>query len=138
MSGRIVVVEDPSDDDRDVIVEAVLAYNREVGPATDIRPLAILLHDANGKPVSGVYGKTSYDWLFVDFVFITAVMRGQRYGTALMREAERLATARGCQGVWLDTFSFQARGFQKLGYELFGTLNDHPRGGERYFMRKRL
>jgi ribosomal protein S18 acetylase RimI-like enzyme len=50
-----------------------------------------------------------------------------------------IAAARGCIGVWLDTYAFQARGFyEKLGYEVFGTLADHPRGGGRFFMRKLL
>jgi ribosomal protein S18 acetylase RimI-like enzyme len=45
----------------------------------------------------------------------------------------------GCVGVWLNTFSFQALGFyQRLGYEVFGSLDDHPRGSQRYFMRKLL
>jgi hypothetical protein len=35
---------------------------------------------------------------------------------------------RGHSGVWVDTFEFQAPGFyQKLGYEVFGVLPDHPR-----------
>jgi hypothetical protein len=39
---------------------------------------------------------------------------------------------------WLDTFSFQARGFyEKLGYEEFGQL-DYPPDHHRHFMRKRL
>ncbi|MDB5698088.1 MAG: family acetyltransferase, partial [Alphaproteobacteria bacterium] len=46
---------------------------------------------------------------------------------------------RGCVGVWLDTFSFQSRGFyEKLGYAVVGMIQDHPLGGARYFMQKRL
>jgi hypothetical protein len=56
-----------------------------------------------------------------------------------MRRAEAVAAARGCVGVWLDTFSFQARPFyERLGYSVFGTLEDNPRGGARFFMQKRL
>ena len=28
--------------------------------------------------------------------------------------------------------------YQRLGYEVFGSLDDHPRGSQRYFMRKLL
>jgi GNAT superfamily N-acetyltransferase len=56
-----------------------------------------------------------------------------------MRRAEEIALDRGCIGVWLDTFAFQARGFyEKLGYSLFGQLDDHPRESARYFLKKRL
>jgi hypothetical protein len=41
--------------------------------------------------------------------------------------------------LWLDTFSFQARPFyEKLGYEVFGQLEDYPRGHSRYFLQKRF
>jgi hypothetical protein len=52
-------------------------------------------------------------------------------------EAE--AIRRGCHGAFLDTFSYQARPFyEKLGYEVFGTLEDYPPGHQRFYMRKRL
>ena len=42
-------------------------------------------------------------------------------------------------GIWLDTFSFQARRFyEKLGYVVFGELPDYPAGHSRYFLQKRL
>ncbi|MDB5536981.1 MAG: Acetyltransferase family protein, partial [Devosia sp.] len=42
-------------------------------------------------------------------------------------------------GIWLDTFSFQARPFyEKLGYSVFGTIPDYPPGGARYFLSKTL
>jgi hypothetical protein len=39
----------------------------------------------------------------------------------------------------LDTMSFQSRPFyEKHGYQVFGVLEDHPLGHNRYFMRKLL
>jgi hypothetical protein len=41
--------------------------------------------------------------------------------------------------VWLDTYSFQARGFyERLGYTVFGTINDYPPGHSRFFLTKTL
>ena len=61
-----------------------------------------------------------------------------RVGTTLMREAERVAVERGCHSAFLDTFSFQAPGFyQKLGYEIFATL-DYPPRHKRHFLKRRL
>jgi hypothetical protein len=45
----------------------------------------------------------------------------------------------GCTDAFLDTFSFQARGFyEKLGYRVFGGLDNHPAGHQHYFMTKRF
>ena len=56
-----------------------------------------------------------------------------------MRRAEDEARRRGCRGIWLDSFTFQAPGFyQRLGYEIFGALDDYPPGDKRCFLRKRL
>ena len=53
--------------------------------------------------------------------------------------AEAEAIRRGCLGAWLDTFSFQARGFyERLGYAVFGALADYPPGHDRFFMQKPL
>jgi len=66
-------------------------------------------------------------------------LRGDGWGSRLMREMERLARDRGCRHVWLDTFSFQARPFyERLGYRVIGTLPDYPFGQERYFLSKPL
>ena len=55
------------------------------------------------------------------------------------RAAEQEALARGCRGVYLDTFSFQAPGFyRKQGYTEFGELEGIPPGHSHYFFRKLL
>ena len=66
-------------------------------------------------------------------------MRGAGLGRQLLQRAEAIARERGCHGLWLDTFSFQARGFyEKLGFSLFGEIEDYPPGHSRFFLRKRL
>ena len=84
-------------------------------------------------------GQTSYDWVLIDLLFVPEQWRGRNVGTLLLQKAEEIGRARNCVGLWLNTFGFQARGFyEKIGFELFGTLDDHPRGSNCYFMRKRL
>jgi ribosomal protein S18 acetylase RimI-like enzyme len=75
----------------------------------------------------------------VQLLVIPDALRGSGLGSAIMREAEAVARRRGCIGVWLDTYSFQARGFyERLGYEVVGSINDHPIGGERFILAKRF
>ena len=56
-------------------------------------------------------------------------MRGKGYATKLMTAIEQLAAQRGCLDSYLDTFSFQAQPlYEKLGYKVFGTLENRSRG----------
>jgi GNAT superfamily N-acetyltransferase len=137
---RIEIDERPSDADREAILQPLLAYNENNGGAPHYAPFAIKLREeASGACLGGLWGQIYYDWLFVELLYIPEGERLKDVGSNLMAQAESLARRKGCVGVWLDTFSFQAPDFyRKLGYEIFGTLNDYPKGGKRYFLRKLL
>lgn len=136
---RLTDVENPADADRDAIIAPLRAYNVARAGEPNIRPVAILLTDEDGAHVGGLWGKCAYDWLFVELLAVPEAHRGVNYGTALMQRAEEIARANQCIGIWLDTYEFQARGFyEKLGFALFGTLEDHPVGQKRFFLQKRF
>jgi len=140
MKPDIIVTDDPAVADRAAVLDGLIAYNdSRVGPSPLV-PLAVLLRDArNGDTIGGLYSYFLYDWLYVELLIVPESWRGVGLGTELMRRAEAKAIERGCAGIWLNTFSFQARGFyEKLGYQVFGVLDDNPRGAQRFFMRKLL
>jgi len=102
-------------------------------------PLLVTLLAHDGSLAGGLSGSISYGWLFVDILWVDSAARSQGYGRSLMLAAEAEARKRGCRYAWLDTFSFQARGFyEKLGYAVFGELHDFPAGHSRFFLRKKL
>ncbi|HEY2622363.1 MAG TPA: GNAT family N-acetyltransferase [Dyella sp.] len=139
MTHRLLSLEKPTLDDREAIAAPLRAYNHEHAPPMRMLPVAILLQDEHGQTVGGLWGKTMFDWLYVELLAVPESMRGHDVGTALMREAEQVAQDRGCVGAWLDTFAFQARGFyERLGYDVFGEIPDHPVGSARYFLSKRF
>ncbi len=134
----LTIIDDPASEHRDAILAGLLKFNASRAPPANRRELCIAIPGGDGAIQGGLYGWTSYDWLFVELLFVPETLRGQGHGAALIAEAEGEARARGCIGCWLDTFSFQARGFyEKLGYQLAGTIPDHPRGGARYLLMKR-
>jgi len=137
---EIVVSKAPSHADREAIRTALVSYNQRNGPPSGYQPLAILLRDPNtGETVGGLWGESSFDWIFVELLIVPEQWRGRNVGTSLLRKAEEVGREWNCVGLWLDTFGFQARGFyEKNGFEVFGTLDDHPRSSHRYFMRKLL
>jgi GNAT superfamily N-acetyltransferase len=134
----IVLNERPDDADRKAIVEALIAYNDQAGGPSGYRPLAILITDPDsGDTLGGLWGKTFYDWLFVELLVVPERFRGRGLGSTILRQAEQIARQRGCIGAYLDTMGFQAPGFYlKSGYQVFGTIDDHPRGSRRTFFKK--
>ena len=136
----IVVPDRPDQSHRDVVVKALMAFNdKAVGPS-GFQPLAILINDpVTNEPVGGLWGKTAYNWCFVELFVIPEQFRGNDLGSKILSQAEDIARTRGCTGLWLDTYWFQARPFyEKQGYEVFGALDDYPRGGQRFFLKKSL
>lgn len=122
-----------------VVLAQLRAYNIRRGGNPHVRTLAVMLTNEEGNHVGGLWGKFSYDWLFIELLAVPEEYRGINYGKALMDKAEVIARTNGCIGVWLDTYEFQARGFyERLGFEIFGELNDHPVGQKRFFLRKLL
>ena len=139
MKAALTVCDTPTDSIREAILKPLAEFNAENGYPADPQPVAITLTGDDGEVIGGLWGKTVYDWLFVDYLVVPAFLRGQDFGAQLMASAEKIALERGCVGSWLTTFTFQARGFyEKLGYEVFGTLDKSPRNNVRIFLRKCL
>lgn len=136
-----VVLDNPDPALRDAIRDPLVAFNdAQVGKPTDMRLLAIpLTEKETGKVIGGLWGRTGFAQLFIELLFVPESLRGQKLGEKLIGLAEEEARRRGCVGAWLDTFSFQAPGFyQKLGYSVFGQIEDYPPGHQRYFLSKKL
>ncbi len=125
--------------DEALVVRGLLAFNEErLGPADD-QPVKFVARDSTGVVVGGILGHTRWRWLYIAKLWVDERARGHGLGRRLMAAAEDLARSRGCTDVSLDTFEYQARPFyEKLGYELFGTLEGYPPGSRQYYLRKRL
>ncbi|MFL5595680.1 MAG: GNAT family N-acetyltransferase [Gemmatimonadaceae bacterium] len=138
-SAREVRIEsDVSEADQAAIVRGLLAFNEKwLGPSNE-QPVRFIARDELGV-IGGLLGHTRWKWLYVAKLWVDDRGRGRGIGTQLMAAAEELALARGCTDASLDTFEYQARPFyEKLGYELFGTLDGYPPGYRQFYLRKRL
>jgi GNAT superfamily N-acetyltransferase len=136
----VIRLTDVADDaTRSAVLEPLVAFNLARTGRDDSRPLIVTIADSNRHVVGGLWGRTGYDWLFVELLFVPESLRGRGVGKDILQRAEREAIARGCHGVWLNTFEFQARGFyERLGYTCFGELANYPPGSARYFLKKAL
>jgi GNAT superfamily N-acetyltransferase len=135
---RLAVEDQPEEAALEFLPHALEAYNESRWPHhPPWQPLGVFIRAA-GTIVAGLAGETYGGWLFIKYLWVRDDLRGRGVGRELMAQAERRALERGCHSAWLDTFSFQARGFyEKLGYQEFGRL-DYPPDHKRHFMRKPL
>ncbi len=136
---RISAEENPSTGDTERVRAGLAAFNARHAPAGEFYPITLLVRDAEGAVAGGLLGGIYWGWLYVEILWLDDALRGQDIGTRLLQQAEQIAVERGCHAAHLDTMSFQALGFyQRQGYEVYGTLNDMPRGHQRFFLQKQL
>jgi GNAT superfamily N-acetyltransferase len=136
---RIAIEPHAAENFRQLIRDGLGAYNLAVTGREEYYPISIFLRDANGEVLGGALGEIWAQWLFVSHLWLAAPLRRNGYGRKLLQAAEDYAVEKGCQNVYLTTFSFQARPFyEKLGYEVFAELADYPPGHTHYFLKKRL
>ena len=123
----------------DVIRAGMRRYTESRVPVEEYTDVNFIARDDAGAVISCALGNTGRGWLYVDLLWVHEDHRSSGLGTKLMQTIEDEARRRGCHSAYLNTFSYQARPFyEKLGYVVFGTLKEFPRGHERYYMTKRL
>lgn len=128
------------------ITNQLVAFNQahttaRATPQTDPSPLQISLLDVSGRMVGGVIGRTNSipQWLEISIIWIEESVRRHGAGRRLMEEAEREGRQRGCHYARVATSSYQAPGFyQKLGYSVYGTLENCPPGETVFYLWKEL
>ena len=124
----------PSSEDVAALIDGLIAFNDAAAEKQNRVPLAVFAKK-DGKIVGGAYGASQWRWLYINFLWVDSHYRRTGVGTQLMQKIEAAAKERGCVGSHLDTFSFQALGFyQRLGYELYGTIRDYPPGHSRHYL----
>lgn len=119
----------PLPEHREALAEVLDAYNGQHFP-DPMQTVAMLIKEPDSrKIVGGLWGSLYWKWLFIEQFVIPPLYRGQGLGTSLLQQAENIALQRGCMGVWLFTFSFQAPQFyRKRGYSEFSQIADYPPG----------
>lgn len=103
MKHEFKITDNPDLSLKSGIADPLLAYNVALLGSPNIRPLVILLHSKDSASVvGGLWGRTSFGWLFIELFFIPDKLRSKGLGTQLLESAEAEAKQRGCKGAWLD------------------------------------
>lgn len=129
----------PTKAERDAVGRGLAAYNRAAYGRLRGSERWILARDAAGTVVGGAKCDVAWGWVYVDWLWVEEIRRGEDLGTRLLAEVEALARERGAVGLHLNTWSFQAPGFyRKQGFTEVGRVADMPPGQMRYWFAKRL
>lgn len=129
---------DPTAGDIQYLEDRLYDFNATVTGLMDGQHLAFLLREG-GRLVAGICGNTWGGTCEVRQFWVDEARRGRGLGTRLLHHAEDEARRRGCTQMVLMTFSFQAPAFyQRHGFDVIATIDDHPRGFTNLLMRKDL
>jgi GNAT superfamily N-acetyltransferase len=121
------------------ITESLASYNIAATGQESWYPLGFFLRSGSREWLGGLLGNIWGGWLHVTHLWVAAPVRHSGNGTRLLRAAEQYAVERGCFAATLETASFEARPFyEKLGYEVFASLEDYPPGHTKFYLRKQL
>jgi GNAT superfamily N-acetyltransferase len=136
----IIVPDELDPADVAVITDGLGAYDFSQIGYRDFRRLAVFVRDAQtGKVVGGLYGRSEFGLVYVDWLFLPENLRGARIGSRVLAMAEEEGRRRGCTRIALTTLSVQAPGFyKKQGYDVAATIDCDPPGLTRYYMMKKL
>ena len=128
-----------SQEDATFVRDSLGLFNVGVTGDSYYSPLAIFLKDERNAVLGGALGHVWGGWLDLDALWVAEPFRGQGYGAKLLRAAEDEARMQGCHGVFLTTFSFQAKPFyEKFGYEVVAEIPDYPQGHSHHVLTKKL
>ena len=133
------VESEPRPEDIRFLEDRLYDDNVERTGLSDGQWLSIFVRDDDGVIAAGLHGWTWGGGCRVQTLWVRSDLRRHGYGTRLLAAAEQEARARGCDRLFLDTFSFQAPLFyQKHGYEIVGVDDDVLSDHKHYRLKKRL
>jgi ribosomal protein S18 acetylase RimI-like enzyme len=129
----------PKREDMDYLTDSLDMGNIAITGLADWGDTAAFIRDDSDQIMGGVRAQWWADAFEITYLWIREDLRGRGYGRRLMAMIEDEARALGCTQIRLDTFDFQAPDFyKKLGYEVFGQIDNFPAQHTKYYLRKRL
>ena len=127
----------PIPEDLQILSKGLRDYNTSQVGYDDIQKIAVFVRDEDGEIMGCIDGHTFWGLLAIDHLWLHESLRGQGFGSQLLKAAEVEAVRRGCKQAIVDTTSFQAPDFfKKHGYEVYGVLNHSPAEHQRIYFRR--
>jgi GNAT superfamily N-acetyltransferase len=139
MSAAELTPVEPTPDDVQYLEDRIYEFNSAATGIEDGAWLAFFVRDESGRIAAGICGNTWGGACEIRQFWVEESQRHHGLGSQLFRAAEQEARRRGCAQILLMTFSFQAPAFyERNGFEVVATIENHPQGHKNFLMRKRL
>jgi len=136
---EITKPEDPKEEDLKALAAGLKAYNFSQMGEHYPQKVGTFVKSESGEVLGGAFGAINWGWLYIDWLWCSETIRHCGYGSKLIHAMEQFAISNNTLHVKLETTSFQALDFyQKLGYEVYGELNNYPVGHTTYYLKKEL
>jgi len=134
-----IVNSEPNPEDRQIMVDGMLAYHKSKGHPRKTEFYSILLRGIDRKVVGTIVVSFLWNGMHINSLWIDDLIRNQGWGSKLLKMAEEEGMKRGCALAYTDTYSWQAPLFyEKMGYALYGKLDDFPKGSSLSYYCKKL
>ena len=91
---EIVLTTETPVEVRDLILKNIHAANVAALGPMDMKMLRLVLQDKDGRPLGGLWGRTSFRWLYIELLAVDESLRGQGLGREMLARAETEAKAR--------------------------------------------
>ena len=99
----------------------------------------IFIKTQEGQVAGGIVADIFGHGVYITLLWVDESLRNRGLGSRLVGLAEEEARKLGCTLAHLDTYGFEAKPFyEKLGYHVFGVLEDYAGGYGKYFLKKSL
>lgn len=140
---NVYKIETPMEEESEYIGNMLLQFNLQSKPLSQKKPFIDInkcVKDENGEIIGGILSCLAlWNVLSIETLWVKKEFRKKGVAKQLLSHVEAEAINMGCYIVYLSTYDFQAKDFYlKNGYEVFGVLEDCPKGHKLYHLSKRL
>lgn len=138
---NIEITQDPRAEDLKVLEQGMRDFELSVFPdlpdeSEDIKFVAFAKDD-NGQVIGGIKATIFWNGLEIDTLWVAPEYRRKGIASRLISEAEQRAVTHGAVVAYLKTVKAKAF-YERIGYSVYGVLEDRPIGNLLYHMKKRL
>ena len=128
-----------TNDEANYVRNKLIEFNSKHVPNGTYEEFNFCAKNEKDEIIAGLNSAVCWNWMEIDILWVEDDHRGEGFGRRLLEEAERIAKAKDCSFIKLNTFSFQAPEFyKKYGYYEMAVIDNAPKGNKHYYYKKDL
>lgn len=138
---NIEFIDSPSSEQIKELSNEFLSFSKsklpDLPPESEDKIFMVNARSETGELQGGILANCYWNGLEIDTLWVSDEQRGKGLGSELLTKAEEFGIENGAVISYLKTMEAKVF-YEKLGYEVYGVLEDRPIGTLLYHMKKRL